>query len=84
MRIISQKRNISYPFDKLVVWVDKNHILCRVIGNPINTRGFLGTYKSHERAKEVFNELDHHYSNLPYMEDGATLYNLNSFVMPEE
>ena len=40
--------------------------------------------KGPERAKEVFKELDKHYSNLPYMEDGATFYNLNSFVMPEE
>lgn len=84
MRVISQNHNISYPFDKLVVWVDRNHVLCEMIGSQRNTREFLGTYKSHERAKEVFNELDHHYSNLPYMEEVATLYNLSSFVMPEE
>lgn len=84
MRIINQNHDISYPFDKLVVWVDGNNILCEVIGIQRCIRDFLGTYESHERAKEVFNQLDKHYSNLPYMEDGATLYNLNSFVMPEE
>ncbi len=82
MRVISQKHNISYPFDKLVVWVDKNNVLCEVIGNQRNTREFLGTYKSHERAKEVFNELDKYYSDLPYREN--TFHNLSSFVMPEE
>lgn len=33
MRIISQKANISYPFDKLVVYVDEKNVLCEVIGN---------------------------------------------------
>lgn len=84
MRIICQNHSISYPFDKLVVWVDEKNVLCEVIGNQRNTREVLGTYESHERAKEVFDELDKHYSNFPYMEDGSTFYNLNSFVMPEE
>lgn len=83
MRVINQKHNISYPFDKLVVWVDEKNVLCEVVGNQRNIREVLGTYESHERAKEVFNELDRHYSNLPYMEDGTTLYNLTSFAMPE-
>lgn len=84
MRIISQNHSTSYPFDKLIVCVGGKNVICEVIGKQRELREILGTYETHERAKEVFNELDRHYSNLPYMEDGETLYNLNSFVMPEE
>jgi hypothetical protein len=48
-----------------------------------NYREILGTYDTHERAVEVFNEIDKHYTNLPYMDDGVTLYELNSFRMQE-
>lgn len=82
MRIISQNL-VSFPFERTIVEVDDNFIMCRLCVVP-EKRYCLGTYKDCERAKEVFKELDKHYSNLPYMEDGATLYNLNSFVMPEE
>lgn len=84
MRIISQKSNISYPFDKLVVWVEEKTVFCEVIGSTKNIREILGIYNTHERAVEVFDELDKHYTNLPYMEDGTTLYELNSFRMPGE
>lgn len=83
MRIINQKANISYPFDKLVVYVDEKNVLCEVIGNTKNYREILGTYDTHERAAEVFNEIDKHSTNLPYMDDGTTLYELNSFRMQE-
>lgn len=84
MRVITQKNNISYPFDKLVVWVEAKTVFCEVVGNTRNIKEILGRYNTHERAVEVFNELDEHYTNLTYMEDGATLYNLNSYIMPEE
>lgn len=84
MRVISQKENISYPFDKLVVWVNEKKVLCEVIGNTRNNRELLGEYDTHGRAVEVFEELDKHYTNFPYMDDGATLYELNSFRMPGE
>lgn len=55
-----------------------------MIGNTKNYREILGTYDTHERAVEVFNELDKHYTNLPYMDDGVTLYELNYFRMTGE
>lgn len=82
MRIISQNFS-SFPFEQIIVEVDDNSIMCRLCAVP-EKRYCLGRYKDCERAKEVFEKLDRHYSVLPYMEDGNTLYNLNSFVMPEE
>ena len=84
MRVITQKNNISYPFDKLVVWVEEKTVFCEVIGDMRNNGEVLGTYDTHERAEEVFNELDRHYTNIPYMDDGETFYELNSFRMPGE
>lgn len=82
MRIISQNF-ASFPFEQIIVEVDDNSIMCRLCAVP-EQRYCLGRYKDCKRAEEVFLELDKYYSNLPYMEDGETLYNLNSFVMPEE
>ncbi|MBS4980034.1 MAG: hypothetical protein KHZ72_01490 [Lachnospiraceae bacterium] len=84
MRVISQQDNISYPFEKLVVWVEGKTVFCEVIGNTRNNREVLGMYNTCERAKEVFNELDKHYTHFPYMDDGETFYELNSFRMPGE
>ena len=84
MRIISQNHSISYPFDKLVVWVDEKNVLCEVVGNQRNTREVLGTYESHERAKEVFHAIHSHYENVHLLKDLKAVYRQRSFEMPEE
>ena len=83
MRIISQNFS-SFPFEQIIVEVGMITPSCAVCVQRRKKRYCLGRYKDCERAKEVFEKLDRHYSVLPYMEDGNTLYNLNSFVMPEE
>lgn len=79
MRIISQLKD-DFPYDKIVVYVNDNIILCR----PIPAHGekcyMLGEYVDNERAVEVFNEINDYYNN--YSTDGC--YPNAVFIMPEE
>lgn len=71
MRIISQNL-VSFPFERIIVEVDDNSIMCRLCAVP-EKRYYLGRYKDCERAKGVFKEIDF-----------ADFRNEKCFKMPEE
>lgn len=83
MRIISQTKR-DYPYEHIVVGVEENRVVCRPVIDLYGRDHTLGIYDSHERAKEVFESIHHHYKITPSMEDGETLYLGNVFVMPEK
>ena len=56
MRIISQN-GYDFPYEKIVVILDRNSVICRTISDMNRRYYFLGQYDTDERAKEVFIEL---------------------------
>lgn len=63
MRIISQRGDASYNFDNLTVWINNTVIQCS-----IGSEKFcLGSYKTPERAAEVFEEMHKAYTGMPLL-----------------
>lgn len=77
MRIISQIKE-DFPYDKIVVYVNDNMILCRPIPDYEEKSYILGEYVDNERAMEVFDVI--HIANKSYKRGMAD----PSFKMPEE
>lgn len=61
MRIISQNGCVSLNFDDIEVFRNGNDIICNTNENV----GYLGSYESEERAKEVFNSIHSAYLGYP-------------------
>ena len=82
MRIISQN-GMDFPYEHIVVILDVCAVICRPVSDMSGRYYTLGTYKTENRAKSVFQSIHRDYENLPHMEDGQNFYNTPCFVMPE-
>lgn len=83
MRIISQL-GMNFPYEQMVVFIDDNFVKCKPVSDLSAKSYLLGEYDTAQRAKEVFNSINVSYSTIPLIEDGKTLYNQTSFVMPDK
>lgn len=82
MRIISQEL-VDFPHEQIFIGIDENRVMCKLCSQP-NAKYLLGEYESNERAIEVFHEINEQFHKTPLMDDGVTLYNQTTFVMPDE
>lgn len=72
MRIVSQNRCMSIEFTDRTIYIDDDSVLlCGLDGRTIDGR-MLGKYSSHERAKEVFEEIHYAYNPLNRLLNGKT------------
>lgn len=63
MRVVSQRRNFSFNFDRTVFWRQSDVIYAKIGGESIA----IGKYQSGERAEEVFEDMHRAYSSLPLL-----------------
>ena len=63
MRLISQRKNFSFDFDRTVFWRQSDVIYAKIGGESIA----IGKYQSDERAAEVFEDMHKAYSGLPLL-----------------
>ena len=63
MRVISQRRNFSFDFDRTVFWRQSDVIYAKIGSESIA----IGKYQSDERAAEVFDDMHRVYSGLPLL-----------------
>ena len=61
MRVVSQKRDYSFDFDRTVFWTQYNVIYAKIGIDSIA----IGQYESDQRAAEVFEEMHKAYSDMP-------------------
>lgn len=69
MRVISQNRNYSFDFDRTVFW-KQNNIIYGKIDDDSNI--LFGSYKSNERASEVFMDMHNAYAPVYSISDAFT------------
>lgn len=68
MRVVSQNRNFSFDFDRTVFWTQYNLIYAKV-----GVESFpIGSYKSNERASEVFMDMHNAYAPVYSISDAFT------------
>lgn len=65
MRVISQDRCYSYDFDRTMFW-KQDGVICAHIAGDTRDR-VIGSYKSSERAAEVFEDMHKTYSGMPIL-----------------
>lgn len=70
MRVVSQSRNFSFDFDRTVFWRQHNVVYAKVGTESIA----IGSFKSDDRAAEVFDDIHVYYSRI----EGAV------YLVPEE
>ena len=63
MRVISQDRCYSYDFDRTMFLKQDGVIFAHIAGDTRDR--VIGSYKSYERAAEVFEDMHKAYSNMP-------------------
>ena len=63
MRVISQDRCYSYDFDR-TMFLKQDGVICAHISGDTRDR-VIGSYKSSERAAEVFEDIHKAYSDMP-------------------
>lgn len=72
MRVVSQRRNFSFDFDRTVFWTQDNIVYAH-IGVSMSDK-VIGKYESPDRAAEVFDDMHTNYSTA----EGSV------YLMPEE
>ena len=85
MRIVSQRRDLSVDFDRVIIKIDYGKVLYAV--SIFDTRGqgmLLGQYDTSERAKEVFEDIHKAYAPIYSISDGLTEEQLKAMVMPSK
>ena len=65
MRVISQDRCYSYDFDR-TMFLKQDGVICAHIAGDTRDR-VIGSYKSSERAAEVFEDMHKTYSGMPIL-----------------
>ena len=65
MRVISQDRCYSYDFDS-TMFLKQDGVICAHISGDTRDR-VIGSYKSSERAAEVFADMHKSYSGMPIL-----------------
>ena len=68
MRVISQRRNFSFDFDRTVFWRQSDVIYAKIGGESIA----IGKYQSDERAAEVFVDMHRAYAPVYSISDGLS------------
>ena len=80
MRVVSQKRDFSFDFDRNV-FCKQNDIIYAKIGSESTV---IGKYESKERAAEVFEDMHRAYAPVYSISDGLSREQIESMIVPSK
>lgn len=76
MRIVSQKRNYSFDFDRTIFWTQHNIIYARIGADSI----LIGQYESDKRVAEVFEDMHNAFSPYGLICDKLSDEQISAFI----
>lgn len=80
MRVVSQNRNYSVDFDRTLFWKQNNVIYGKIDDN---SNIVFGSYKSNERADEVFLDIHNAYAPVGIITTNLTNEQAKEFIGSE-
>lgn len=80
MRIVSQRRDVSVDFDKVIIKIDGEKFLCAVSYSDFVRKIRLGAYDTPERAREVFKDIHNAYAPVGIITTNLTEEQTKAFI----
>jgi len=85
MRIVSQRRDLSVDFDRVIIKMDYGKVLYAVSISDTRGQGMLlGQYDTPERAKEVFEDIHKAYAPVYSISDKLTEEEVAAMIIPSK
>lgn len=78
MRVVSQSRNYSVDFDRIIFWKQLNIIYGKIDDD---SNIVFGSYESNERADEVFQDMHNAYAPVYSISDKLTQEQINEILI---
>lgn len=82
MRVISQDRCYSYDFDRTMFWKQDGVIYAHIVGDTRDR--VVGSYKTEERATEVFDDIHKAYAPVYSISNGLNEEQVASMIVPSK